>query len=217
MKSLITKFQSMNLSTLEGQARLDFKVWTILNNLAQKNELVANEIKTGVAGALRDIGTMRAELELLLRALLTDIASNQGDVIAELTSMMSRLADHSKDMLDSSKEILNNQSRLEYTIQSAFTDFTVGQGGLKLDIDKMAETSKTIETRMDKAERERLLSWLSSVDPSSNYNIARQTHEPQTGNWLIHDESFQSWYTGCSSFLWLHGKGKFDVIFGITA
>lgn len=65
---------------------------------------------------------------------------------------------------------------------------------------------------VDDAQRERdrsgLLEWLSAVNPSQNYNLARDRHEPNTGEWLIRDNDiFKAWESLPHSFLWLHGKG----------
>jgi hypothetical protein len=213
MKSLITNFQSLDLSTHAGQSQLNFKIQNILDNLTPNHELVVNEIATRAADTSTNIGTMQAELGLLLRNLLTDMASNQTDIIAELQNKILELADHSKKMLNNSKETLNNQDRLESAVHAGFTDASQSHDELKSGVRQLINTSKTIATRMDKAERERLLNWLSSTDPSLNYNSARQKHESCTGDWLIHDDRFQSWFNNGYSFLWLHGKGTFNLPF----
>ena len=57
-------------------------------------------------------------------------------------------------------------------------------------------------------EREKLLKWLSSVDPSKNYNSARESHALSTGDWLVEKSSdFKNWEKAPNSLLWLHGKG----------
>lgn len=55
------------------------------------------------------------------------------------------------------------------------------------------------------------LRFLSSTDPSTNHHTACDNHEPTTGNWLLRSEEFESWKEGTSSFLWLHGKGKYGL------
>jgi len=58
------------------------------------------------------------------------------------------------------------------------------------------------------AERAKLLEWLATVDPSSNYNRARDSHSATTGDWLVQENNeFQAWKTSPNSLLWLHGKG----------
>jgi N-terminal domain of NWD NACHT-NTPase len=61
-------------------------------------------------------------------------------------------------------------------------------------------------------EREKLLNWLSSVDPSENYNSARASHASSTGDWLVEKSSdFKNWETAPNSLLWLHGKGTIPL------
>ncbi|KAF3762569.1 hypothetical protein M406DRAFT_263163 [Cryphonectria parasitica EP155] len=55
--------------------------------------------------------------------------------------------------------------------------------------------------------RDKLLQWLCSIDPSENYNAARDKHENGTGDWLLRDsEEFKTWRMCPGSLLWLHGK-----------
>jgi len=56
-------------------------------------------------------------------------------------------------------------------------------------------------------ERKELLTWLSSVDPSQNYNNARAIHASSTGSWLLESSDFKRWEETPNSLLWLHGKG----------
>lgn len=57
-------------------------------------------------------------------------------------------------------------------------------------------------------EREKLLKWLSSVDPSKNYNSACKGHAVSTGDWLVKDSGdFRNWQEAPNSLLWLHGPG----------
>ncbi|GIJ91272.1 hypothetical protein Asppvi_010237 [Aspergillus pseudoviridinutans] len=52
-----------------------------------------------------------------------------------------------------------------------------------------------------------LLRWLSEVDPSLDYNHARNLHAESTGDWLLKEnEEFRLWKGTPNSFLWLHGK-----------
>lgn len=56
-----------------------------------------------------------------------------------------------------------------------------------------------------------LLEWLSTVDPSANYNTGRDKHEDSTGEWLVKSTEFEDWKLSKSSLLWLHGKGRINL------
>ena len=67
---------------------------------------------------------------------------------------------------------------------------------------------KAVEDAQQDGTRRGLLDWLSSVDPSENYNSAQRRHEPRTGEWLVQgNESFKEWEHSPNSLIWLHGKG----------
>ena len=70
---------------------------------------------------------------------------------------------------------------------------------------------KAVEDAQADSKREAILDWLSDVDPSTQYNLARQKHEPGTGEWLVNTTEFQTWQESPSSLLWLHGQGTYHI------
>ncbi|KAG4441669.1 hypothetical protein IFR05_002876 [Cadophora sp. M221] len=81
---------------------------------------------------------------------------------------------------------------------------------LKSGFSDLAELRKAIEAAQRDADRSALLDWLSSVDPSLNYNNARGKYEQGghgTGDWLIqNNEDFEKWKLATNSLMWLNGK-----------
>ena len=53
--------------------------------------------------------------------------------------------------------------------------------------------------------RESIHKWLSPPDPSTNYNIACDTHHKKTATWFFQGSIFQEWKS-TGSFVWIHGK-----------
>jgi hypothetical protein len=52
-----------------------------------------------------------------------------------------------------------------------------------------------------------LRGWLSSPDPSTNHNIARNAHHNGTATWFFEGKTYKEWKsTGSDSLLWIHGK-----------
>jgi len=71
---------------------------------------------------------------------------------------------------------------------------------------------KAIEDAEEDKDRQKLVTWLSSIDPSTYYNSARAKHEPTTGDWLIvNNKEFRAWENSPDSFLWLNGKGEINA------
>jgi hypothetical protein len=82
-------------------------------------------------------------------------------------------------------------------------------GAIEEEVGRVREAIE--KNRMD-GQRDSLLHWLSTVDPSTNYIKARDEHQASTGDWLIvENQEFQHWKEAPNSLLWLNGKGK-DMI-----
>ena len=80
--------------------------------------------------------------------------------------------------------------------------------GLSAIEDEVSRVRSVIMQAQNNKEREELLRWLCPVDPSKNYNSARESHALSTGDWLVEKSSdFKNWEKAPNSLLWLHGKG----------
>jgi len=53
--------------------------------------------------------------------------------------------------------------------------------------------------------RESIHKWLSPPDPSTNHNIACDTHHKKTATWLFKGNIYQEWKSN-GLLLWIHGK-----------
>ena len=53
--------------------------------------------------------------------------------------------------------------------------------------------------------RESIHKWLSPVDPSTNHNIACDTHHKKAASWFFQGSIFREWKSA-GSLLWVHGK-----------
>jgi hypothetical protein len=53
--------------------------------------------------------------------------------------------------------------------------------------------------------REKLQTWLSPPDPSTNQNIARKLLYKGTATWFLQGSIFEEWKSS-PSLLWIHGK-----------
>ena len=55
---------------------------------------------------------------------------------------------------------------------------------------------------------EKIQSWLSPPDPSTNHFVARQARHEGTAEWFIQGNTLQQWKS-TGSLLWIHGKRVF--------
>ena len=60
--------------------------------------------------------------------------------------------------------------------------------------------------------RDDLLRWLSPSDPSINHNITFKAHHDGTAQWFFQGRIFNDWKSA-GSFLWVHGKRVFLLVF----
>lgn len=54
-------------------------------------------------------------------------------------------------------------------------------------------------------QRNKIRTWLSPPDPTSNFNKARDQRHEGTGQWLLESDQYTKWKTERNSFLWLNG------------
>ncbi len=64
---------------------------------------------------------------------------------------------------------------------------------------------KTLHMISENQLRESIHKWLSPPDPSTNHNIACDTHHKKTATWFFEGSIYQEWKSK-SSLLWVHGK-----------
>lgn len=75
----------------------------------------------------------------------------------------------------------------------------------KLSLNSISFPSKPSQIFTGKQLRERLQTWLSAADPSTNHNILCGSQLKGTAQWFIRGTVFDQW-KNTSSFLWIHGK-----------
>jgi hypothetical protein len=63
----------------------------------------------------------------------------------------------------------------------------------------------TLRMLSEKQLRESVHKWLSPPDPSTNHNIACDTHHKKTASWFFQGSIFQEWKS-TGELLWIHGK-----------
>jgi hypothetical protein len=63
--------------------------------------------------------------------------------------------------------------------------------------------------------RESIHKWLSPPDPSTNHNIACDTHHKKTASWFFQGSIFQEWKS-TGSLLWIHGKRLLHLLSNST-
>jgi len=62
-----------------------------------------------------------------------------------------------------------------------------------------------IQHRLSEKDKQDMLKWLVTTDPSPNHNAAVQLHEEHTGTWLLRSREYAAWLTGQVPLFWVYG------------
>ena len=79
----------------------------------------------------------------------------------------------------------------------------------------IAQNMKALRILLRNQLRESIHRWLSPPDPSTNHNIACDTHHKKTASWFFQGSIFQEWKSA-GSLLWIHGKRLPDPLSNLT-
>jgi ankyrin repeat domain-containing protein 50 len=69
----------------------------------------------------------------------------------------------------------------------------------------LAEVKYELEAQQIDADREAIIHWLSTTDPSVNFHASCKKCQPETGTWLLDRRDFKEWTVSQNSLLWIHG------------
>ncbi|KAG9843598.1 Pfs, NACHT and ankyrin domain protein, partial [Aureobasidium melanogenum] len=82
-------------------------------------------------------------------------------------------------------------------------------GNIQQGVSKIHQIAKDIEEKIhDQSldrKQERIVKWISNLDPSIAYTQAHKKRHPGTGRWFVDSDTFAEWKSQSSGFLWLHG------------
>jgi hypothetical protein len=86
--------------------------------------------------------------------------------------------------------------------------------GIDANVDQMKRSSslhlistdyQALHVISEEQLRENIHKWLSPPDPSTNHNIACDTHHKKAATWFFQGSMFRKWKSA-ASLLWIHGK-----------
>lgn len=107
-----------------------------------------------------------------------------------------------------------NDSRAEERFEAIYEQHRQSLDVMNFISSDLSGLRLAIKETQENEKQQELLQWLSSVDPSKNYNNARSKHKPHTGDWLLkNNDDFEMWKVAPNSLLWLNGKGTNSFLF----
>ena len=174
-----------------GVKQLDGKLQKL-----RANALPVGNRQRAVKEFRRGVYPFRASTLMKLREIVEDLMDQ---VILSLEVLQLDVAVSSRSLLchvDSQVgDIVNRTAKIDMTTTSVAK--------------QAAATAKDVQSVLNaqqKAQLDRLLSWLSAPDPYVNHNAALRRHQPGTGSWFVQSADYQKWKTRQAHSLWLHGK-----------
>ena len=69
----------------------------------------------------------------------------------------------------------------------------------------LSEIKIQLETQKFDGEREAMIHWLATTDPSTNYHASCKKCQPETGKWFSERNDFKEWGVTPNSLLWIYG------------
>ncbi|KAH6704178.1 hypothetical protein BKA61DRAFT_660800 [Leptodontidium sp. MPI-SDFR-AT-0119] len=176
---------------------------------------------TSLQDALTDVKDLAEDLSLSKRSVFSRLNQHNGPVqqckgdlkqlVARLElgkgeSEMRRFGLRALKWPFSSKDIdkrlqVINDHKTTFTLALTSDHFAFTRT-IKDDIATMQTEQRTLAASEKQRE---IRHWLSSPDPSSNYNAARKARQATTGEWFLKSNEFEKWKMTSRSFLWLYG------------
>ncbi|CAI6334359.1 unnamed protein product [Periconia digitata] len=92
--------------------------------------------------------------------------------------------------------------RISVTKVEAETRLADILGDVKEDVQTVIRDVRGIQ---EDQHRRKIATWLSSPEPSTNFNKARKQHQEGSGGWFLESSEYAAWKTDRNSFLWLSG------------
>jgi len=122
-----------------------------------------------------------------------------------IKGMDTRLRDIETQWKDLTYQKSLDSSRQQQTSQHEET--VTSLRGIESEVTRLRTV---IDEAQKNANRKALLESLTTIQPSSNYNQAREKHRGSgTNGWLLEDnKAFAQWKSTPNSVLWIHGKGS---------
>ncbi|KAH8792864.1 hypothetical protein F5882DRAFT_516605 [Hyaloscypha sp. PMI_1271] len=179
--------------------RLRHEVNSLQDILANVADL-ANAQQPSFLQTLSLIGQKDGPLEqcrLELTALLAKLDPGEGTSKVKLALRSLKWPLHSKEI----DQVLLAIGRYKSSFVVALS---TDQASLSLAISRdVSDIKNHLESQKLDEDRESIIKWLSTTDPSVNFHASCRKCQPETGQWLITRPDFKYWREFPNSFLWL--------------
>ncbi|KAI0889747.1 uncharacterized protein GGS22DRAFT_194104 [Annulohypoxylon maeteangense] len=166
--------------------------------IASANQLMKNALVRDTLSKEKDVlcfemeaaGLMNHFPCIVIRGICDYSDTHKNDQWQGYAAMVA--AAYAKDLLC---KIAPNKIEAEKTLSEALSNIDC----------KLSDVQSRIANLEDDECTQRLVTWLSAPDPSTNLNRALDHHHPGTGSWLLDSAEYLSWITRENSILWLNG------------
>ncbi|KAN0139402.1 hypothetical protein V8E53_002903 [Lactarius tabidus] len=185
------------------------------NALKRLDRLTQEEARMALAEVLRFTHNVRDELKAvdgnveIVRNRVMDIRDKVADMGGRVEDMGDKVEDVSDrvwHVCDKVEDIGDKMQFLDEKFEVVIDESEQARVLAKETKSIIQQTANGInEIKWNQLKR-LLRTWLSSIDPSKNHNIARKAQHKGTAVWLFQGRIIVEWKSTRGSLLWIHGK-----------
>ncbi|KAL1648727.1 hypothetical protein SLS58_001903 [Diplodia intermedia] len=162
---------------------------TLVKDSLHRDELV-KRIPGCICFEMEAAGVMNKLPCLVIRGICDYADSHKNDLWQNYAAAVA--AAYAKELLS---EIAKDDVHRARTVSEIMNDVKSSLVKIEPVITKMSE----------QAEEDHLEKWIAYPDTSKAYNRAKELHQPGTGLWFLHSETFKSWMERRIPLIWIHG------------
>ena len=123
-----------------------------------------------------------------------------GDRVASIDDRVKVVDDRVAEVIRGALIVFNQSQNYTQTL-----NYSDGKEAKRLSSSLVSADRGVLRILSEKELRESVHKWLSPPDPSTNHNIACDTHHKKTASWFFQGSIFQEWKS-TGELLWVHGK-----------
>lgn len=168
--------------------------------------------RSGTLGKLKDIvhdlrqnvdlacDALHLDLSLASNLALLDIKCQTTDLIKVAKAVEDNTLDIKKSVETTSSDIAHFQGDVSIIARRAI-GIEIDTAAVKAELESATSDIKTILTKQEEEELEKVLGWLDAPDSRSDHELARRKCTSGTGDWFLQSEAYLDWKKGQPTLL----------------
>ena len=182
--------------------------------LKKLDKLTQEEARMAIAENLKATHTVDERVRGVANsvAVIDNRVADVGDRVAGVDVRLAGVDDRVAGVDDRVAGVDDRVARVDDGVRGVSEQVVVVEDRIKQAVDQANRSSfnfictmGSLHIILEKQLRKDIHKWLSPPDPSTNHNIACDTHHKKTATWFFQGSIFREWKS-TGSLLWIHGK-----------